>query len=301
MRDGHFAFLFYNNGHTDKVGYVGRLVVWLIIGKLNPDKVIIEWSQPEIAIWWDGILLDDREEWNEDWAIVDGAGYFDIQELENGNLAYVESNKLTVRYHEIPVEVINAMKRQIDNRNSANAEINNQLDGLVFKWIKDEYTSRNRVFRAPVLPDLRAGGGFTFVCWIRSEKLLEKQSNAKQVLVNGLKTVSGSLDEEDADDITKGFTIEKCNKEIKLFITDGFKVQFNFKIFDCNKNDNVDDLHDFYGITKNDLSMIAFVLDGGPKVASCIINDKYELSIDFAKKLPSLHFFFFSPLFLQDV
>ena len=28
MRDGHFALLYYNNGHTEKVGYVGRLVVW---------------------------------------------------------------------------------------------------------------------------------------------------------------------------------------------------------------------------------------------------------------------------------
>ena len=39
----------------------------------------VTWSQPEIAIWWDGIQLDSREDWNEDWAIVDGAGYHDIQ------------------------------------------------------------------------------------------------------------------------------------------------------------------------------------------------------------------------------
>ena len=38
------------------------------------DMCKCRWSQPEIAIWWDGIQLDDREEWNEDWAIVDGAG-----------------------------------------------------------------------------------------------------------------------------------------------------------------------------------------------------------------------------------
>ena len=41
------------------------------------------WCQPEIALWWDGIQLDDREDWNEDWAIVDGAGYFDIQGLDS--------------------------------------------------------------------------------------------------------------------------------------------------------------------------------------------------------------------------
>ena len=40
MVDGHFALLFYNNGYTDKVGYVGRLVVWLTIGRLNNDNMI---------------------------------------------------------------------------------------------------------------------------------------------------------------------------------------------------------------------------------------------------------------------
>ena len=45
---------------------------------------------------------------------MDGAGYFDIQELENGNLAFVESNKLTVRYHEISVDVLDAMKWQLN-------------------------------------------------------------------------------------------------------------------------------------------------------------------------------------------
>ena len=33
MMDGHFALLYYNNGRTDKVGYVGRLVVWLTLGR----------------------------------------------------------------------------------------------------------------------------------------------------------------------------------------------------------------------------------------------------------------------------
>ena len=103
------------------------------------------WCQPEIALWWDGIQLDDREDWNEDWAIVDGAGYFDIQgrdsikflmtssmisstspnmfklvwidpqETDEGGLVFVESNKLTVRYHEIPPEVIAIMKDQGGN------------------------------------------------------------------------------------------------------------------------------------------------------------------------------------------
>ena len=58
LRDGHVALLFYNNGHTDKVGYVGRLVVWLSLARRQGDGLI--WAQPEIALWWDGIQLDNR-------------------------------------------------------------------------------------------------------------------------------------------------------------------------------------------------------------------------------------------------
>ena len=43
------------------------------------DGTGVNWSQPEVVLWWDGIQLDSREDWNEDWAIVDGAGYHDIQ------------------------------------------------------------------------------------------------------------------------------------------------------------------------------------------------------------------------------
>ena len=47
------------------------------------------WSQPEVALWWDGIQLDDRDDWNEDWAIVDGAGYFDIQGADSIDYEFV--------------------------------------------------------------------------------------------------------------------------------------------------------------------------------------------------------------------
>ena len=35
--------LFYNNGHTDKLGYCGRLVVWLMLGKLSQDQRSLVW------------------------------------------------------------------------------------------------------------------------------------------------------------------------------------------------------------------------------------------------------------------
>ena len=108
---------------------------------------VYRWSQPEIAIWWDGIQLDDREEWNEDWAIVDGAGYFDIQELENGNLAFVESNKLTVRYHEISVDILDAMKRQLNPALELTVQMPDP-EGPVFNWNR-AVQDANLNYRAP--------------------------------------------------------------------------------------------------------------------------------------------------------
>ena len=78
---------------------------------------------------------------------MDGAGYFDIQELENGNLAFVESNKLTVRYHEISVDVLDAMKRQL---NPALELTEQKLDpeGPVFNWDR-AVQDINLNYRAP--------------------------------------------------------------------------------------------------------------------------------------------------------
>ena len=52
-----------------------------------------------------------------------------------------------------------------------------------------------------VLPDLRSGGGFTLVCWL---DLKDSKNKVQSMIINGMSKVSGSLDEEDAEDITKG-------------------------------------------------------------------------------------------------
>ena len=197
---------------------------------------------------------------------MDGAGYFDIQELENGNLAFVESNKLTVRYHEISVDIINALKSQIDPFSRLSAV--NLFEGPVFTWSKQSST---RNHRAPVLPDLRSGGGFSLICWINFDNLpLSKHGDDVTLLVDGMSCVSGSLDEKDVDDITKGFVVKVENHTIKLYISDGFKTQFEFKVMDCN--DEIQGIGEFYEI--RGISIVSFVLDGGPKVASCVINQK---------------------------
>ena len=69
--------------------------------------------------------------------------------------------------------------------------------------------------------------------------------------------------------VIKGFKIEGDLCGVKLTITDGFGIDFEFEILGDTK------LADFYGYSDTSrTTMVAFVLDGGPKVASCVINDK---------------------------
>ena len=273
LSDNYFALLYYNNGHTDKVGYVGRLVYWLTLGNLNKSKNCICWSQPELVLWWDGILLDNRENWNEDWAIVDGAGYADFQELQNGNLAFVESNKLTVRYHEIPASVLSAMKNQFIEKQglSVTASVLEHNKDTVYVYNKRDNIAPST--RAPVLPDLRSGGGFTLTFWMNFGKP-HLGSDAKiedtHTLIKSLSKVSGALDEENAPDITKGYEIIFTKEEtLRLFITDGFKTTFSFEVDFLSKATD-----DYYEIRSDKVSMVSFIVDGGPKVASCVINNR---------------------------
>ena len=257
-RDRHIALLFYNNGHTERVGYTGRLLVWLTMGRV--EKGEIRWSQPEVAVWWDGVQLDGREDWNEDWAIVDGAGYHDIQELPTGGLAFVESNKLTVRYHEIEVNLVDGLKCQLDQDCIVPKQI--PFEDIVVDLEGDGST------RAPVLPDLRAGGGFTIACWLHLDKLHSSANDQmKRVIVNGTTVASGALDEPAAGDISKGFQISFQGKDdiLQLQVTDGFSSQFTFPLAG---------LKEWYAAGDSTPTMVAFTLDGGPRIASCVINQR---------------------------
>ena len=184
-RDGSIVLLYYNNGHTDKLGYVGRLLVWVTLGHLDTQTGQLAWAQPEVAIWWDGIQLDDRDDWNEDWAIVDGAGYHDIQELDDGRVVFVESNKLTVRYHEIDQKTIQFLKTQL--RGETQRTIDDYEQESVFVWNKSDSFTRKR---CPVLPDLRSGAGFSIVIWIDMSTVTDGTTT---LLLDGMSTVSGSL------------------------------------------------------------------------------------------------------------
>ena len=107
------------------------------------------------------------------------------------------------------------------------------LTEAVFSWSRVE-AGATGLLRAPVLPDLRSGAGFTIVIWAE----LRDPAQASVTLVDGLSRVSGSLDEEAAEDIEKGFKLELVNGgTIRLTITDGFGVDFEFLIEGLNTAD----------------------------------------------------------------
>ena len=156
----------------------------------------------------------------------------------------MESNKLTVRYHEIPVKMLEALKSQLNH--SKLTPVDDLPEGPVFNWEKRIHIPGK--YRAPVLPDLRTGGGFTLICWIDFTQITSGFEGRK-MLVNGMSCVSGSLDEEDAEDINKGFTIEVVDNTIRLFVTDGFKTEFDYKVLDVDQRDQTK-IEEFYGIRK---------------------------------------------------
>merc|ERR1739848_891560 len=94
---------------------------------------------------------------------------------------------------------------------------------------------------------------------------LENDGKVNHTLIKSLSTVSGSLDEENAPDITKGYEIVLTKEgTLCLFITDGFKTTFSFQVDLLNTA-----IEDHYQVRQGKMSMVSFIVDGGPKVASC--------------------------------
>eukprot|EP00756_Hemistasia_phaeocysticola_P004019 Hpha_TRINITY_DN12585_c0_g1::TRINITY_DN12585_c0_g1_i1::g.50806::m.50806 len=272
--NGHVVLLYYNNGHTERFGYTGRLVLWLTMGRLTGEG--IEWSQPELALWWDGLLLDDREDWNEDWAIVDGCGYADFQEVEGGNLVVVASNKICVRYHEVPSRIVRALERQVGSMARTR-----QGGGGTFEHAHPVFRGRGGgplvSLRASVLPDLRSRQGFTLRL-----TFCPGQEKEDVVLVNALSTVSKALDEPqegggaqaEAGFISKGYEIRFCAAAgcLTLRVTDGFAQNFEHSITLPSDSRNAA-YYRLDGPPTNPVS-VAWVLDGGPKLCLAVVNDK---------------------------
>ena len=87
----------------------------------------------------------------------------------------------------------------------------------------------------------------------------------ERIIVNGKTRASGALDEPASGDILKGYQISFDKDDLlQLQVTDGFTSQFTFPLVG---------LQDFYA-GESGPTMIAFILDGGPRIASCVINQR---------------------------
>lgn len=253
---GEFVMLFYNNARTDRLGYTGRRVYWLTVGRESPGGVI-RWAQPEIALWWDGAGFEDRPDWNPDWAIVDGPGYPDWVEYDDGTLAFVESNKLAVRYHDVDRRLLHYLRHQPELSSMP-------TDGLVLDHVASPDTPGSPdEMAAPVLADLRAGGGFTMIVQIAGGA----RGGPREVLVSALTTVTAALGEEPTDrHITKGYEIAvTAAGEVELFVTDGFDQTFRH-VTTIGAT----------GVNDGAAHVVAFAVDGGPKVVSVVVDDHLD-------------------------
>ena len=83
-----------------------------------------------------------------------------------GDLAFVESNKLTVRYHEVPGPVIDLLKSRLEEGRTPAPKLG--VDGPVLVWPargeQAAWQGWTQPIRAPVLPDLRSGIHFFLMC-----------------------------------------------------------------------------------------------------------------------------------------
>lgn len=250
-----FVMLYYNNGRTERLGYVGRRVYWLVAGRSTAEG-LIRWGQPEIALWWDGTGFEDRPGWNPDWAIVDGPGYPDFVELDDGTLAFVESNKLAVRYHEIDRRLLAHLRAQPELAHLT-------TESLALRWGRSRGHVAGRQPSAPVLADVRARGGFTIS--VRVAGRLEDARGA--CLVSAFSTVTAALGEEPtAATVTKGYSVDVDDDgEIGLYVTDGLGAELRHSTRIAAD-----------GVWDGRSHTVGFVVDGGPKVVSVVVDERLD-------------------------
>ena len=250
-----FALLFYNNGRTERFGYCGREVYWLTVGRSTAGGVI-QWAQPEIALWWDGVGLAERGDWNPDWAIVDGPGYPDFVEIEEKGLCFIESDKLSVRFHEIEARLLAFLRAQPE------------LAGVpALGKVVDESSAggldTKRLHTTPILPDLRSGGGFSVCVEVRGSP---PEVRAGQTLLSAMRTVTANRDEEPTGEtITKGYELRiVTDGELELYVTDGFDCSFRQRT----------SAGGWEALWDGQAHVVSFLLDGGPKVASVVVDER---------------------------
>jgi len=259
FEDGTTLMIYYNNSHTAKEGYVGRRYYWYTLGlpansPQNASSIMV-WSEPELALWYDGEALDERPGWNVDWAIVDGPGYVDFCELHDGTLAFVESNKLTLRFHKVDERILWGLRNQ-------HKLTSPPPDCRPCVTIKSP--GRNYKQRGVQLGDAQTKtGGATIVL-----KVAARYDNIKpgQVIVDTREVVVAALDEEDGGDyITKGFYISVEGRgsdglQMALFMTDGWR---KFRHY---SDGMVWDGQDH---------VVTFTIDHGPRIVTMTVDERF--------------------------
>jgi hypothetical protein len=118
---------------------------------------------------------------------------------------------------------------------------------------------------APVLPDLRAGGGFTISVQFNASTA---QRHASSTIISAFSNVTAALGEEPTDRrITKGYAVSVTESgEIELFITDGFVTSFR----------HATRIGVASGIWDGRDHTVSFTLDGGPNVATIVVDERLD-------------------------
>ncbi len=251
---GEILLIFYNNGRTERDGYVGRRLYWYTLGRPTADQTIpggMVWSEPELALWWDGEALSDRPGWNADWAIVDGPGYADFTETVDGRLVFVESNKLTLRFHQVDPRTLFFLRHQ------------HQLQQLIEDNLVIDFHRPKGELRSLNLPDVRSGaGGFTMILHFKADMA---NLRPRQMLIDAREVMTAALDEEDTGRyVTKGFTLSVVGRgeaglQLCLTLMDGVDVVHHFT--DSLRFDEDD-------------HVVSFTVDCGPRLVTSVVDGR---------------------------
>jgi hypothetical protein len=114
-----------------------------------------------------------------------------------------------------------------------------------------------------VLPDLRARGGFTLTLHFT---MRAASAGPWPHVVTAFSTVTAALGEEPTTaTITKGWSIGVVGAgDLELFVTDGFGT-------DLRHRTSVGDV-----LCDGDEHVVSFIVDGGPKVVSVVVDDRLD-------------------------
>lgn len=205
----------------------------------------------ELALWWDGEQLDDRPDWNADWAIVDGPGYPDFSELPNEELGFVESNKLTLRFHMVDRRILWFLNQQ--------HTLLREPEGRAHNWLKPKGLKRGMMMPS----NAGRAGGWSFVLRIGANL---EEIKPKQVVCDSREIVTAAEDEEDGGNyITKGFLISvegrgEAGMQLSLFLTDGKKKARHY-------TSNM--------VWDGSVKTVTFTVDVGPRTVTSVVDDVF--------------------------